>query len=85
MESGEWYVHKRADEELYFVAVESQKNGGVSGILATIDLERPRSKAKLKKYSVSKYEASRLAPEPGSFWRWIDGVDLPEKVKEQLP
>ena len=85
MEQGEWYVHKRADEELYFGAVERQKNGGMSGVLATIDLERPRTKAKFKKYSVSKFEVQRLAPESGGFWRWIDAFDLPEKVKEQLP
>lgn len=85
MEPKEWYVHKRADEELYFGAVENLKNGGMSGVLVTIDLERPRAKAKFKKYSVSKYETHRLAPEPGGFWRWIDAFDLPDKVKEQLP
>lgn len=84
MEPEEWYSHKRPDEELYFEALAVQKNGGMSGILYTVDLTRPRAKAKTKKYSVSKFEAHVLAPLPGGFWRWTSPVDLPAKVKGLL-
>jgi hypothetical protein len=85
MEPGEWYVVKRADETLYFAAIENQKNGGMAGVLATIDHTRLRAKPKFKKYSVSKFEVSRLAPAPGGFWTWIDKGALPSAVTENLP
>lgn len=92
MEVGEWYAHKHKfasayteiDEELYFTAVAEQKNGGMAGILVTVDLSRPRAKPKFKKSSVSKFEAHLLAPAPGGFWRRINKNDLPAKVREYL-
>ena len=84
MEPGEWYAHFFADEELYFGAIERQKNGGMAGLLISIDLERPRAKGRLKKFSVSKFEVQRLAPATGGFWQWIHKTELPPKARALL-
>ncbi len=80
MHLGEWYEQKFSDEEMYFLALADQKNGGMSGILVTVNLLSPRAKARHKKSSVWKNHRW-VKPSPGALWRWIAPDNLPDKVK----
>lgn len=84
MQVGEWYKHEHKydswsitiDETEYFHAVAAQKNGGLSGILVTVDHLRSRAKPKVKHYSVN--------PRVDTRWKRITESELPEKVKVKL-
>jgi hypothetical protein len=74
MKIGEWYVQRFSDQEMFFQARDHQKNGGMAGIFYTIDMMRPRAKAKPKKGSVSAHEVRHLGR---ALWRWIPPMDVP--------
>jgi hypothetical protein len=74
MKIGEWYVQRFSDQHLYFQALAPQKNGGMAGVAYTVDLTRPRAKAKPKKSSVSAHEVRHLGQ---ALWRWISVADIP--------
>jgi len=78
MKIGEWYVQRFSDQELYFQPLAEQKNGGMSGVLYTVDLLRPRAKANPKKSSVWASEI-RLTHQgsSGALWRWISSSSVP--------
>ncbi len=74
MKIGEWYVQHFSDQEVYFQARAEQKNGGMAGVHYTVDLMRPRAKAKPKKSSVSAHEVRHIGR---ALWRWIPASDVP--------
>lgn len=78
MKIGQWYVQRFSDQELFFQARAYQKNGGMAGVLYTVDLLRPRAKAKPKKSSVWAHEIRAISQQsPHALWRWIDVASVP--------
>lgn len=74
LELGKWYIQAPKntwDTVLYFMPQAEQKNGGMAGILVTVDPTKRGAPGKAKKNSV-----------PRSFFNlWSPAEDVPDNVK----
>lgn len=74
---GKWYRQDFSDIQQFFQASgENLKNGNAAGVLVTKDLDRPKSKPRAKKVSLSSHDQRG--------WKAVDEKDVPEEIKKAV-